>query len=226
MPINYCLPILQSGKDEILDTIQQHNESYRYFEVWLDYVNDVNEAFIARLIELLGERLIVLFRRERLAAVKLPLQPRLKILEQISGSLAYVDLDIGTQTAELEHIRQRSLDVKLIASYHNYEQTPDSMRLKEIIDTMTEYGPSIYKVSARCNSPDDALRLLQQLLELKAAGRRAIVLGMGKQGMATRIFGSLWGNEMVFAPLDEASKSAPGQLTRQRLDNIFNELGR
>jgi 3-dehydroquinate dehydratase type I len=71
-----------------------------------------------------------------------------------------------------------------------------------------------------CQTEQDALRLLQLLLELKAKNQRCIILGMGEHGITTRIFGTLWGNELIFAPETLAEQSAPGQLTRQQLDNI------
>jgi 3-dehydroquinate dehydratase type I len=116
------------------------------------------------------------------------------------------------------------LKVNLIASYHNYQETPDTLQLRRIIDIMKPYRPAVYKLSTLCQTEEDALRLLQQLLELKAKGVRAIVSGMGGPGAVTRVFGALWGNEMVFAPLSEEGRSAPGQLTRQQLETIFKEL--
>ncbi len=111
-----------------------------------------------------------------------------------------------------------------IVSYHDYEQTPSAVQLQAIIDTMDEYQPAIYKLATLCNSQEDSLRLLRQLLELKAKGFRAIVLGMGEFGAITRVFGALWDNEMTFAPNKKAEQSAPGQLTRSQLQAILTEL--
>jgi 3-dehydroquinate dehydratase len=63
------------------------------------------------------------------------------------------------------------------------------------------------------------------LSELKTKGVRYIVSGMGGYGVVTRVFGTLWGNEMVFAPRSKDGRSAEGQLTRQQLESIFKELG-
>jgi 3-dehydroquinate dehydratase len=59
---------------------------------------------------------------------------------------------------------------------------------------------------------------------LKKENKRCIILGMGEHGMITRIFGTLWGNEMVFAPQTKSEASAPGQLTKQQLATIFATL--
>ena len=220
----YCLPIIKPSPAEVLDTIRDHDGEYQYFEVWLDYVEGADEPFVRQLADRLGERLIVLFRRQKLEAITMPLEQRFKLLEALHGTPAWADLDITVQSDELDYIREHGLELNTIVSYHDYRQTPDTVRLGEIVATMDRYRPSIYKLAALCAGPEDAVRLLQQLLALKAAGKRAIVLGMGEFGAATRVFGSLWGNEMVFAPLEPGEQSAPGQLTRQQLEVIFKEL--
>lgn len=224
MNINYCLPIIKSSRDEVLAVINDHDTEYRYFEVWLDYVDDADEAFVGRLAGLLSERLILLFRRQNLEEIKMPVEERQSILKSLDKSPVMVDLDVSTQTDELDYVRDNNLDIKTIVSYHDYKQTPNTVRLEEIIGTMKGYRPGIYKLATLCDSREDAIRLLELLLALKAEGHAAIVLGMGEDGAVTRVFGALWGNEMTFAPLTSAEQSAPGQLTRQQLENIFKEL--
>lgn len=224
MSVAYCLPIIKSKKDEILATIREHDKEYRYFEIWLDYVEGVDQDFVSQLLELLGERLVVLFRRNHLEQIRMPLAKRLELMKPLNTSQALLDLDITTQTAELDHIRDNNLAIKTIVSFHDYQQTPDTVRLEAIIDTMETYQPSIYKLAARCGGYSDALRLLELLLALKTKGKAAIVLGMGEAGVVTRVFGALWGNQMTFAPRNKAEQSAEGQLTRQQLETIFKEL--
>ncbi len=225
MAINYCLPLIKNNRAEILDSIRTNGDSYSYFEVWLDYIDPVDDVFIKDLIGLAGEKLILLFRRRNLEPIKMPLARRLEILQLLDQTPARADLDITTQTAELDYLRDNDLDIKIITSYHDYEKTPDTVRLEAIIATMEAYRPAVYKLAVKCGNQEDALRLLQQLLSLKAQDRAAIVLGMGPAGLVTRVFGALWGNEMTFAPLAEGQESAPGQLSRQKLEVIFKELG-
>jgi 3-dehydroquinate dehydratase-1 len=224
MRIDYCLPIIKPSQTEVLEAIRAYDGDYRYFEVWLDYVGDTDEAFVKQLIELLGERLIVLFRRQNLEAIQMDLDQRCKILELLNNTPALVDLDVMTQTEELNYIREHTLALNTIVSYHNYQQTPDTVQLTAILDTIKGYRPGIYKLATLCANRKDALRLLEQLLELKSQNRRVIVSGMGEFGMATRVFGALWGNEMTFAPVVPAEQSAPGQLTRSQLETIFKQL--
>jgi len=221
----YCLPIIKNSPEDVVEMIKSNLEDYDYFEVWLDYIDGLNDAFIKQLIDLIDSRLVVVFRRKNLEDIKMDLETRFSILEQLQGTEVLVDLDITTQTAELDFVRDHALSLKVVGSYHDYKQTPGPVQLTAIIDTMDWYQPSIYKLASLCNGPEDGLRLLSQLVELKAKGQKAIVSGMGDFGAVTKVFGALWGNEMTFAPKNLEEQSAPGQLTRETLETIFKELG-
>jgi 3-dehydroquinate dehydratase type I len=220
----YCLPIIKNKKSEVLEVVHLNMADYSYFEIWLDYIDDPDETFIKELIELLQEKLILLFRRQNLEKIKIELEKRLRIISLLENSESLIDLDVFDQKDELEHIKNAQLEVKTIVSYHDYEKMPESEKLKEILNIMNKYKPTIYKIATMCAKEIDALRLLQLLLELRTRNLKYIVLGMGESGMITRIFGTLWGNEMIFAPKVAIEQSAPGQLTRDQLEVIFKEL--
>jgi 3-dehydroquinate dehydratase type I len=80
------------------------------------------------------------------------------------------------------------------------------------------------KISTFCRSEEDAIRLLCILLEQKKKNKKVIILGMGKFGIITRVFGTMWGNEMIFAPIEKNEESAPEQLTKSQLENIIEEI--
>lgn len=220
----YCLPIIKNKKSEVLEVIHSNIADYSYFEIWLDYIGDLDETFIKELMELLQEKLILLFRRQNLEKVKMELEKRIRVISLLENSESLIDLDVFDQKDELEHIKNTQLEVKTIVSYHDYEKTPENEKLKEIIDTMNKYKPTVYKIATMCTKEIDSLRLLYMLLELKERNLKYIVLGMGEFGMITRIFGTQWGNEMIFAPKVATEQSAPGQLTKNQLETIFKEL--
>jgi len=222
MKTKYCLPIIKNTKQQVLQTLKY--KGYNLYEVWLDYIKDLDEAFIKNLVNKFKHKLIIVFRRKNLEEMRLSFDERVRIISLLETSCSFLDLDITTQKNELDLIQKKRLKISTIVSYHNYQETPDGGKLKEIIDTMKTYEPSIYKITTKCNSPKDALRLLELLLAIKEKNIKCIVLGMGKLGIITRIFGSLWGNEMTFAPKKRKESSAPGQLTREQLETVFSVL--
>lgn len=224
MKDKYCLPIIKTNATEVLEMIDQHKDDYGYFEVWLDYIEDLNLDFISDLVNKYPDRIIFVLRRQNLDPVKMPQQQRMKVLDLITDKNCLIDLDITIQAEELNYLKNSGKDKNLLISYHNYELTPADNELQKIIDEMESYSPGIIKLSTMCNSKDDALRLLTLEQQLLKAGRKHIVLGMGKDGQITRVFATLWGNALAFVPETSDDESAKGQITREKLDRIMKEL--
>lgn len=226
MQINYCLPIIAKTKQAVLDEIVHQDSNYACFEVWLDYVEDADDSFVRQLMERYPNRLLLLFRRQKLEAIHMSLENRKRIIHAMTDQPAYLDLDIS-ENEELEYMATNRLRirVKLIGSYHNYRSTPILAELQSAAVAIAKYQPEAIKIATYCNNEEDALRLLQLQQWLKRQGRQHIVLGMGPYGAITRVFGTLWGNELIFAPQSDNEATAPGQLTRGQLENIFHSLG-
>lgn len=223
MKIPYCLPIVATTKEEVLEIINKNYTQYSFFEVWLDYIQDLDIKFVQNIINIYEDKIIFIFRRQKLSKALMPLKKRLEIIDMLVDKKTMLDLD-ATQIEELLYVRNKHLSVQLITSYHQYKKTPNNDTLAIIIRTMKEYKPIIYKIATYCQTEDDALRLLRFLLQLKEERIRCIMLGMGTHGAITRIFGTLWGNEMIFAPLTKELETAPDMLTREQLETIFEQL--
>ena len=222
--VKYCLPIIKTNKEDIFKEIDENKNNYQFFEVWLDYIKGINNQFINNLSKNTGGRLIVVFRRQNLENIQMDYKKRLDIIGSLENSQVLMDLDINNQLQELRFIKENKLKNKLIISYHNYALTPDKENLLKIIEQMKPYHPYIYKVACLCKNEEDSLKLLELLVNIKKQNLKYIILGMGTNGLITRIFGTLWGNEITFAPLTLSAKSAPGQLTREQMETIFSKI--
>src|ERR1041385_46609 len=107
MEIYYCLPIVKKTKKEILAMIYRNLvENYFYFEVWIDYIEDLDEDFLLALADMLPQRLIVVFRRKEHEQMKMSLQQRLTYINLVSGKNIFIDLDINMQKKDLEIIKK------------------------------------------------------------------------------------------------------------------------
>lgn len=222
-PNKYCLPIIKKTRSEVIQSLKQNLASYRYAEIWIDYIEDLERGFPASLVGEYPHRLIFVFRRKRLAPMQLPTSRRFEILKTLSRKPTLVDFDVTSQADEIPELARFSL--KTVLSYHNYNQTPSDTELRSIIDRMNGWGAHMTRISTFCAIQRDALRLLSLLIELRESGRRCVVLGMGKHGLITQIFGTQWGNEMIFAPLENGQETAPGDLVMAKLDSIMQALG-
>jgi len=222
----YCLPIIAPTAAEAIARIERHEEDCRFFELWLDYLDIVDGDFIRHTVQRWPGRIILVFRRQQLEPMQLPLDRRLAIIRLCHKLPVLVDLDWASQRPEQLVVARERLEVQIILSHHDYRATPANAELNRLARRMLARKPYILKIATFCNTPEDCLRLLNLLLRLQAKGQRCVILGMGEHGTATRIFGTLWANEFIFAPPSLAAASAPGQLTRQQLETISNILGK
>ncbi len=223
MTVRYCLPIRVAKINEAENLIAEHDRFYSSFEIWVDYLEDYSLQALLGLSRHLGERLILLFRRDRLEAIRLPLKDRLALMEELTSCGSFLDLDLTTQSQELNY--SIDLGLKLITSYHNYDRTPDRAELRELHRLMLVYKPNLVKFSSFCRGADEALALLDFWLELRTQTTPSLVIGMGEHGVLTRIVSLKWEAPLVFAPLLNLQASAPGQLSRPQLEvinGIFN----
>lgn len=221
MKIKYCLPIIKNTKKEVLKSLRIRG--YNFYEIWLDYIQDLDGQFILNIAKKYNNKLIFLFRRKNLEKIKLSLERRKEIILILKKFNVFLDIDFLTQYEDLESLKN-SGKIKLILSYHNYRETPKFDYLNILINKMMKYDPYIFKIATFCKEETDSLNLLNLLLKLNEQRIRYIIVGMGSKGLITRIAGALWGNEINFAPADLAQKSAEGQLTQKQLEKILQEI--
>ena len=223
--VKYCLPIIRNTVKEVDEALAAAASAYDCFEVWLDYLDERPIETLEEWCRRLHGRLLLLFRRQGLETVRMPAAERARIMALAGGYGSYIDIDINTQQDDLRALASCAPRPPAILSYHDYSGTPETAVLESLAARMIEAKADICKLACYCNSPQDAIRLLAVQQQLLARGVRHLVLGMGRFGAATRIFGTLWGNEFVFAPAEHGQESAPGQLTRPELERIFEALG-
>lgn len=214
---------------------------YPYIEVWLDYLENELATAIPQLCShptLSNKSIVFTLRRLDLSDPRRPIKARCEavtllgnaardLANKSSSPSLILDLDIRTQATELSAFCENRGDnapLSLITSYHDFEKTMDPDEFERVITSMTAYSPQIFKVATYCSTPHDATFLLEAGLRLRDEGRRAVILGMGPYGVATRVFGTLWGNTLCYSPVQTDGRSAPGQYSIDRFDQIFTLL--
>lgn len=128
--------------------------------------------------------------------------------KMLHGKDCYVDIDWKTKTLPTG---------KVIVSYHNYDETPD---LEAVLQMLKEAHPQahFYKIATMACSTLDSLRMLKFL----QSHPNIIGLCMGDLGMLTRICAPVFQVPLMYAPLHEEDKNAPGQLLASQLCEIYH----
>lgn len=128
-------------------------------------------------------------------------------------------IDMGVEYVSNELASYHEFDrskVTTILSHHNFKETPDN--LKEIYNEIAEKNPDIIKIATKANSYGDCLRMLNLVAE---SDRLMIGLGMGKEGLPTRVIGTGY---LTFAALNKEKVSGPGQPTVKELREAWRIL--
>lgn len=166
-------------------------------------IGDVPLIFTCRIIEEGGFQEIA--RNDRLALMEAVIA---------SGMADLVDIEICNGESMIAALKKScsGTAVKLILSYHNFDETPEESFIVDKLCQAAELGGDVAKAAFMPTSYGDVLTLLRatykartELLEIPI-----ITMSMGEAGGITRIAGGLFGSDLTFA-LGQTS-SAPGQI--------------
>lgn len=133
----------------------------------------------------------------------------------------YVDIEIESDISLIHKIKQEAEDkgVKLIISYHNFNETPTIEELENIIQKSHNLGADIVKIATTAHNSSDCANVLS----LYSRHNNIIAFCMGRAGIITRVAAPYLGAEFTFAAYDESQATAPGQLTVEKMEKI-NEI--
>lgn len=124
----------------------------------------------------------------------------------------YLDIEAACTLEQFHHFREAAPEAKIIVSWHDLVETPQD--LNAIVQSLRALPGDIYKLATFANSAADALRIVEISRRLNATGGAPwICLGMGEQGLPSRVLGPVSGAPFTFASLGDAYASAAGQLS-------------
>jgi len=142
------------------------------------------------------------------------------LAKAIQFGCAYIDIDIATPDSFRSALKNaaRSKGVKVILSYHNFNQTPTSEELSNIASELFIEGANIAKIACMANLPDDCDRVLS----LYDAHKNLVAFCMGPIGTKTRLAAPLLGAPFTYASL-KGSVTAPGQIEYEEMKQFLKD---
>ncbi|PLX04135.1 MAG: hypothetical protein C0594_09520 [Marinilabiliales bacterium] len=140
-----------------------------------------------------------------------------RLLKAIQWGVKYVDLDIETDQELFVELKNEIIgkDIKLIASFHSFTETPADSVLMRLITKMESWTPDYIKLACFVNNDKDNLRLIK----LYENTRNRIILGMGKLGRYTRLI-SLKYAPFTYVYPDECEATADGQFSKSKMEKL------
>lgn len=150
----------------------------------------------------------------------------LNIMAAQSGYVDLVDVEIFTGDEIVRKIIEKAHEsgVKVIASNHDFFQTPEKDEIVRRLRFMQGSGADIPKIAVMPTCKQDVLTLLSATLEMteKYADRPIITMSMAGTGVVSRLTGETFGSAVTFGAASKAS--APGQIGVQELKQVLDVI--
>ena len=145
----------------------------------------------------------------------------------VSGYIDLLDIEVmsGNYRVVRNSTKARDLGIGVVMSYHNFEETPHTGTIENILWDMEQLGGDILKIAVTPKNHFDVDRVLE-LTEAVTRGsssnpisKPVVLISMGKLGTETRTAGAKTGSAFTFATVGQGS--AAGQIA---LEDIIQKL--
>ncbi|UYZ39490.1 MAG: type I 3-dehydroquinate dehydratase [Candidatus Methanospirare jalkutatii] len=130
----------------------------------------------------------------------------------------------------------KKMNATVIFSFHDFAGMPDAAELEHLALKMHAEGADIAKIAVTPETAEDALKLLELTLKLKAsnaskagkgeaAGEKGVAfIGMGSVGRHLRVLAPIYGSALTYGFLEGEESVAPGQLSISELRSMIDKL--
>lgn len=143
-----------------------------------------------------------------------------------TGDVDLVDVEVFTGDEVVKDIidAAHKCGVKVVASNHDFDKTPDKDEIVRRLCKMQELGADIPKIAVMPQNKKDVLTLLAATEEMSSehADRPIITMSMAGTGVISRLCGESFGSALTFGAAKKAS--APGQMNVDDLAQALSLL--
>jgi len=148
---------------------------------------------------------------------------RFKLLKlAINAGTGYVDIEYEANSAFRKELIElaRTNHTQVIISYHNFDKTPLTKDLNDIIKQSVKWGANKVKITTMAKTPADCSRIMS----LYEKNKNLIAFCMGQMGTITRVAAPLLGADFTYAALEPKLATAPGQLIVDEMMDIYKMM--
>jgi 3-dehydroquinate dehydratase-1 len=230
-----CVPVMESSKEEILRETRRLEEAHTEMIEWrVDAFENVESPNAIR--EILNEMkhiikesiLVYTFRSKNQGGCKALSAADIYDIHQVAAESDVVDfIDVEyfeAKNPQKEIAMLREMGAYVIASHHDFEQTPDPEVIRMLLEQIRESGADVVKLAVMPQNMWDVLHLLEETNRFHEnhPDHPLITMSMGAKGGISRVAGEFFGSCVTFGAGGHAS--APGQLPVKQLEEILHIL--
>ena len=230
-----CVPVVAANADEIIaKVIDLAQRKAEMIEWRVDCFADVQDPeqvrrILTQIKPYVSDTILLFTFRTRHQGGQGQLEEKkilyLNQLAAKSGAVDLVDLEFFEATRPEKEIRKlQRLGVRVIASHHDFDATPDDRILHMLMDQMQQGGADVAKLAVMPHHADDVIRLLKLTNDTKQKYPTlpVVTMSMGALGVISRICGEAFGSCITFGA--DGAVSAPGQMQMDTLAEILDAL--
>lgn len=231
-----CVPIVGTNKKDIVEEAKTFDsipvDVVEWRVDWFDDVFDFAkvEDVLKDLREALGDiPLLMTFRTSKEGgekAIEDAAYAELNLRAAQTGLVDLIDVEVFTGDEIVKKIIDgaHAAGVKVVASNHDFDKTPEKDDIVGRLRKMQELGADIPKIAVMPRNKKDVLTLLAATEEMASeyADRPIITMSMAGTGVISRLCGEVFGSALTFGAAKKAS--APGQMGVKDLHTVLELL--
>lgn len=230
-----CVPIMQSSKEGIVCEAKRLAELRTDMIEWrVDaFENPLDQDAIREVLKemepVIGNTILVFtFRSKQQGGLVQPGQKEISDIHQLAAESGVADL-IDVEYFSSRHPKKEIAELQrmgahVIASHHDFIQTPRRDIIQTVLEQMNAGGADIIKLALMPRSTGDVLVLLEETnaFHEENPDRPVITMSMGPLGCISRVAGETFGSCITFGAGERMS--APGQLPMEDLKQVLDIL--
>lgn len=230
-----CVPVMEKEKEAIINEIKCLSKSSADMIEWrvdafenLTDFNEIRDIFDEVKPFLKDKIFLYTFRSKKqggCAAVDAETLSDLHDLAAESGCVDLIDLEyfeIERPARKIHELQEKG--VKIIASHHDFEETPEAGVMKMLLEKMCAGNADIVKLAVMPMTEQDVLDVLAVTSAFKHENpdTPVVTMSMGNMGVISRLCGESFGSCITFAAHKQAS--APGQMALEDVSKILQMI--
>lgn len=230
-----CLPIVGRTKDEIkAQATAIANSPVDVVEWRADWFEDMTNveatnSILAELRAIIGDTALLYTIRtlNEGGEAEIAFNQYHDLLLNAAANENVDAVDVEVMISDVNSVHKLISEIKktaaVIASSHDFNQTPDKNIIINRLQYMARCGADVCKMAVMPKSIYDVLHLLAATADARNCINQPIVtMSMGKDGIISRLSGELFGSCMTFGCVGKSS--APGQIDATELNTILEIL--
>src|SRR2546428_1994591 len=227
--VKICVPVCVSRASGIAAAMKRAAEVGELIELRLDYLqqNELDSALglLPEYLNRTDDSIILTLRSsDQGGQASIDNEARRSFWRSFgnlpSDCFADLELDLVNDFARENSDRKPAVDWRqVICSHHDFNGVPAD--LEKVYEQIAATPARIIKIAVQANDVADCIPIFRLLDRAQREGREMIVLAMGPAGIMTRILGPSRGSFLTYGSLDDASATAPGQLTAREMREVY-----